>query len=340
MLRQVSTVIILLLAALGHLAEATAAEPKAGGGVQITNSIGMKLTLIPSGEFMMGSKESGEAVAAFFEKYYKDAVLDPSLFWSEHAYHRVRITKPFYMGTYHVTRGQFSQFMRNTSYVTRADNDAITDDIPSRPRDPRKGKTWLHPGFEQTDDHPVVCICYVDALAFCNWLSDKEGKDYRLPTEAQWEYSCRAGTTTRYYNGDDPDKLAEIGNIADAAYKKKFKDSWGSDTNDGYVYTCLMGKFKPNAFGLYDMHGNAWQWCSDYYDANYYSNSPIDDPVCKTSPNLSLNPAFHLHVLRGGGWDSAPDYARSACRRRGQPFGWSGDSGFRVVRILAAGEAP
>ena len=94
----------------------------------------------------------------------------------------------------------------------------------------------------------------------------KEGKTYRLPTEAEWEYACRAGTTTRYYSGDDPETLAKVGNVADAAFKAKFPDwRYTIKASDGYVFTAPVGKFKPNAFGLYDMHGNAWQWCSDWY---------------------------------------------------------------------------
>ena len=107
----------------------------------------------------------------------------------------------------------------------------------------------------------MVNVSWNDAVAFCKWLSQKEGKTYRLPTEAQWEYACRAGTTTRYYSGDDPETLAKVANVADATFKAKFPD-WKSTikASDGYVFTAPVGQFKPNAFGLYDMHGNAWQW--------------------------------------------------------------------------------
>ena len=134
--------------------------------------------------------------------------------------------------------------------------------------------SWRNTGFEQTDEHPVVNVSWNDAVAFCKWLSKKEGKTYRLPTEAEWEYACRAGTTTRYYSGDDPETLAKVGNVADAALKAKFPDwKYTIKASDGYVFTAPVGKFKPNAFGLYDMHGNAWQWCADWYGEEYYCAS-------------------------------------------------------------------
>ena len=140
--------------------------------------------------------------------------------------------------------------------------------------------SWRNVGFEQTDDHPVVCVSWNDAVTFCKWLSKKESKSYRLPTEAEWEYSCRAGTTTRYYSGDDPETLAKVGNVRDAAFEAKYP--WYKGTtkaSDGYVFTAPVGRFKPNAFGLYDLHGNAWQWCSDWYGEEYYAKSAVDDPT-------------------------------------------------------------
>ncbi len=108
-----------------------------------------------------------------------------------------------------------------------------------------------------------MTVNWDDAVAFCEWLSKKEGKTYRLPTEAEWEYACRAGTATRYYSGDDPETLATVANVADATFKVNFADEayYGLRASDGYTYTAPVGRFKPNAFGLYDMHGNVWQWC-------------------------------------------------------------------------------
>ena len=171
----------------------------------------------------------------------------------------------------------------------------------------------------------MVNVSWNDAVAFCKWLSRKEGKTYRLPTEAEWEYACRAGTTTRYYSGDDPETLAKVGNVADATAKAKFPD-WKCTikASDGYVFTAPVGSFKPNAFGLYDMHGNAWQWCSDWYGEDYYAKSPTDDP---TGPDSGDD-----RVLRGGSWDGRPDFTRSADRDQEPPNYRGNIAGFRVAR--------
>ena len=174
-----------------------------GGGVK------MELVLIPAGEFKMGSAESAEDTAAFFNKTYAEDFLKADFFKDEHPQHRVRITKPFYLGTYHVTRGQFRQFVADAGYKT----DAEKGEKPGAwGWDPDKKVfgfsekySWRNAGFEQTDEHPVVNVSWNDAVEFCKWLSKKESKTYRLPTEAEWEYACRAGTTTRYYSGDDPE---------------------------------------------------------------------------------------------------------------------------------------
>ena len=331
MFRQVWTVALVALTALGSLTVATAQESKeAGGKKQITNSIGMKLVLIPAGEFMMGSGESAEDTAAFFNKTYGEDFLKADFFKDEHPQHRVRITKPFYLGTYHVTRGQFRQFVADTGYKTDAEKGEKPGACGWNPDKKEFGfnekYSWRNAGFEQTDEHPVVNVSWNDAVAFCKWLSRKEGKTYRLPTEAEWEYACRAGTTTRYYSGDDPETLAKVGNVADATVKAKFPDwKYTIKASDGYVFTAPVGQFKPNAFGLYDMHGNAWQWCSDWYGADYYATSPADDP---TGPDSG-----DVRVLRGGSWDSGPNDSRSAARYAELRRTTGHDvTGFRVAR--------
>ena len=291
--------------------KATAAEPTPAPTKQITNSIGMKLTLVPSGEFMMGSKQSAEETAAFFNKTYGGKSLDAYLFLKEHPQHRVRITKPFYLGTYHVTRGQFRQFVADTGYKTAAETGERPGAFGWDPD--KKGfgfnakYSWRNAGFEQTDEHPVVNVSWNDAAAFCEWLSRKERKTYRLPTEAEWEYACRAGTTTRYYSGDDPETLAKVANVADATFKARFPNSeYAMKASDGYVFTAPVGSFAPNVFGLHDMHGNTWQWCSDWF--GYYSPCPANDP---TGPGKG-----DRHVLRGGAWCNDPHSSRSASRTR------------------------
>jgi formylglycine-generating enzyme required for sulfatase activity len=330
MFRQMWTVALAALTGLGSLTPATGQESKdAGGTKQITNSIGMKLVLIPAGEFKMGSGESAEDTAAFFNKPYGKHLVQADWFKDEHPQHRVRITKPFYLGTYHVTRGQFRQFVADTSYKTDAEKGEKPGGYGWNPDkkafDFNEKYSWRNAGFEQSDEHPVVMVSWNDAVAFCEWLSRKEGKTYRLPTEAEWEYACRAGTTTRYYSGDDPETLAKVGNVADATAKAKFPDwTWTITASDGYVFTAPVGKFKPNAYGLYDMHGNAWQWCADRYGAEYYAKSPIDDP---TGPDSGDD-----RVLRGGSWFRGPDDTRSAKRDGSTPGDRVTSAGFRVAR--------
>ena len=308
-------------------------EPPKKLSVDLGSGVKMEMVLIPSGEFKMGSGESAEDTAAFFNKTYGEGalkgVLNAKFFKDEHPQHRVRITKPFYLGTYHVTRGQFRQFVKDSGYKTDAEkgeNPGAYGWAPDKKEFAFNAKyCWQNAGFEQTDEHPVANLSWNDAVEYCKWLSKKEGKTYRLPTEAEWEYACRAGTTTRYYSGDDPETLAKVGNVVNATAQEKFPDwTWTIKASDGYVFTAPVGKFKPNSFGLYDMHGNAWQWCADWYGAEYYAKSPIDDPA---GPDFG-----NVHVLRGGSWCRWPLSSRSATRCRYSPDFRYGYAGFRVAR--------
>jgi formylglycine-generating enzyme len=299
-----------------------------GGGVK------MKMVLIPAGEFMMGNGESAKKATAFSSKISGNK--EKIYFTDEYPQHHVYITKPFYLGIYTVTRGQFRQFVKDTGYKTDAEKNeerkkaAASSPDPKHEGDMYNPKcSWRNAGFEQTDEHPVVDVDWDDAEAFCKWLSRKEGKTYRLPTEAEWEYACRAGTTTRYYSGDNPESLAKVGNVADAAFKAKYSYMAAIKANDGYVFTSPVGKFKPNAFGLYDMHGNVYQMCADWYSAKYYAESPAYDPTGPDGPG----PA-NTHVLRGSCWTFGPITARSANRYWGSlGFNcWAGWTGFRVAR--------
>jgi formylglycine-generating enzyme required for sulfatase activity len=158
-----------------------------GGPVEINNSIGIKLALIPPGQFLMGSPD-GEASG--------ETNIEPP--------HEVVITKPFYMGVHDVTVGQFKAFVKVKNYQTEAElGDGARRFFPNGGWKIDPNANWQNPGFEQTDEHPVVCVSWNDARAFCEWLSAKEGKHYALPTEAQWEYGCRAGSQTKFYFGDD-----------------------------------------------------------------------------------------------------------------------------------------
>jgi formylglycine-generating enzyme required for sulfatase activity/serine/threonine protein kinase len=274
-----------------------------------TNSIGMKLVLIPAGEFLMGSPES-----------------DPSAESPEKPQHRVWITRPFNLGVTEVTRGQFRRFVDDAGYQTEAEKDGKGGfgwNEETNRFDQNARYTWRTPGFDQTDEHPVVSVSWNDAVAFAQWLSRKEGKSYRLPTEAEWEYACRAGTTTRFSNGDNEADLVAVGNVADGTAKEKHPDWTGAiAARDGYVYTAPVGRFQANAFGLYDMHGNVWEWCSDGYAADYYQRSPANDP----SGDFGAAP-----VIRGGSWFREPLVSRSASRLRFRLGARYGHIGFRVA---------
>jgi formylglycine-generating enzyme required for sulfatase activity len=174
----------------------------------------------------------------------------------------------------------------------------------------------------KSDDHPVVNVSWNDARAFCAWLSAKEGKTYRLPTEAEWEYAARAGTKTRYHTGDADASVEGYANVADARAKKVFPDWTTVAFDDGYVFTAPVGQFKANGFGLHDMIGNAWEWCEDGYDAKAYQRGACKDPVVVGGA---------LRVLRGGSWFRGLSDCRSAQRLRFGPATQSSFLGFRVA---------
>jgi len=285
-------------------------------------SLDLDLVLIPAGRFAMGSPETADQLLKAFPYAKKE------WFMGERPVHRVTISRPFYLGKYEVTKGQFKKFVEETGYKTDAERDGqggggYTGD-KDKPFAQRPTFTWRDWAVEEGDTSPVVNVSHNDALAFCEWLSRKEGEEYRLPTEAEWEYACRAGTTERYYNGDDPEGLTNIGNVADATAKEKFPAWTTVSSSDGWAFTSSVGQFAANTFGLYDMIGNAWQWCSDWYDDDYYAKSPDRDP---SGPNSGS-----IRVCRGGSWDSYAVLCRAAHRVRVLPERRCNDLGFRLAR--------
>jgi formylglycine-generating enzyme len=316
--RKLLLVLLLILIAFG---QTWAVAPR-----ETTNSIEMKLMLIPAGEFQMGNHKSAEELFDAFKNFTAEK-FGPEAFKAEYPLHRVRITKPFFLGTHQVTRGQFRKFVQDTGYRTDAEKPGNVGEG----YDPATGKfenkasyNWDNVGFDQTDEHPVVNVSWNDATAFCKWLSQKEGKAYRLPTEAEWEYACRAGTTTHYWFGDDPEKLTEYANGPDAAYKAKFPDKTGTlRGNDGYVFTSPVGRYRPNPLGLYGLHGNVWEWCADWGRHDYYGVSPLEDPA---GPETG-----EARVLRGGCWRDSLWEARSSARHAFPPTFHMLCVGFRVA---------
>ena len=295
----------------------------------VVNSIGMKLVEIPAGEFMMGTH-------ALRSELFRDfPFAQKQLFEGEFPAHRVRITKPFLMGQHEVTLAQFQTFREAANYQIDAETDGkpssgYLDGINLTQSD--KFRPWEPVSWKAEPDHPVVFVSWNDATAFCKWLSEKEQATYRLPTEAEWEYACRAGSKSRYSFGDEPEDLVQYGNVFDfdriaALYPqlkgKNLKTSYPAG-RDGYVWTAPIGSFKPNAFGLYDMHGNAWEWCSDWYVENYYKGSPVDDPK---GPAQGA-----VRAMRGGGFDNVAAQQRNAIRAGADPSTRGAVSGFRIVR--------
>ena len=302
--------ILLLIATL-------ASKLSLAGGVpprSVLNSVGMRLSLIPAGKYLMGSPpaERGRLV-------------------NEGPLHQVHISKPFYLGTYEVSVGEFKRFVESTGYLTEAERDAAGGfgiDFQTGAVQQKSKINWRNPGFpnfHQTDRHPVILISWKDAEAFCRWLSMKEHRIYRLPTEAEWEYAARAGSRTAYWTGESPETLRGAANIGDAALKRAMPAvKWTADWDDGQPFTAPAGTYRPNAFGLYDMIGNAWEWCSDWHDSAYYRHSPSLDP---RGPKAGA-----FHVIRGGGWFNGATQGRSAQRIYFDPtFRYCLLSGFRVV---------
>jgi sulfatase modifying factor 1 len=292
--------------------------------VEQTNTFGMKLRLIPPGEFIMGAKPDARFLAPSATWYFARWVLDRRQ--GEEPEHTVHITRPIFWSVHEVTVEQFSAFIKETSYRTEAEQSeqggfGWADGSWQR----KPTLNWKNPGFPQTPNHPVGNISWHDAVAFCEWLSKQEGQTYRLPTEAEWEYACRAGTTSPFSSGSEAASLEGCANVADKALRAASEETtWATNWDDGFAFTAPVGSFRANPWGLYDMHGNVPVWCSDFYDATYYASSPTNDPA---GPTKGDN-----HVFRGGAWDSWVGFVRSSDRYGSHsPTLRTTWAGFRVI---------
>lgn len=251
--------------------------------------------------------------------------------------HKVNV-RSFAMGKFEVTVGQFAIFVKEKSLLNN-----LVGHI-------REEKSPIE--FHQEDTHPVVNVTWNEVKDYTIWLSKKTGKTYRLPSEAEWEYAARAGTTTSYYWGDNPDDACAYANVLDLTAKTQIPSAsnWKGfpKCSDGYAYTAPVGSFKPNAFGLYDMLGNAEEWVADCNHKSAglnnltlqsetrdifkafvdYNGAPSDGSVWEGGNCDS-------HMVRGGSWRYFPTFARSAARSWGEQ-NYRGDParGFRVARTL------
>jgi formylglycine-generating enzyme required for sulfatase activity len=284
-----------------------------GIDVETTNSIGMKLRLIPPAQYRMGSTK--EQIA----KLKKEATEAKEDSWQdtiegEGPVHNVRLRQPYYMGVYEVTMAQFRRFVEAKSYKTEAERNGKGGMIPTgtgeTKRDPKA--TWRNPyNFAVKDDFPVLQISWNDAQEFCRWLSEKESRTYRLPTEAEWEFACRAGSTGLYSFGDHPLEQDHHAVFDQAAPRS-------------------VGSKKPNQFGLFDMEGNAWEWCADWLGS--YSDAAKPNPV-----GFTTNPRGPLkgtaRAVRGGDYLHLSWVSRPAVRVLLSPSDSNAGTGFRVVIV-------
>jgi formylglycine-generating enzyme required for sulfatase activity len=283
-------------------ATSTATAPR------FTNSLGMTMVRIEPGEFLMGTSNAQVdwLVDPLFGRKRED-------YADEQPQHPVKITRPFYLAAHEVTVGQFRRFVEASGYETEAESSGegsyrfVGNALKKDPK-----INWRNPGFPQVDDYPVVCVSYNDAVALIEWLNAREkgqARTYRLPTEAEWEYACRAGGKGVYGAGDD---RASLGRVA-----------WFYENSGGATHP--VGQKEKNAFGLYDMLGNASEWCDDWYDPQFYQSSSQEDPHNRARTGR--------RDIRGAAWIDGSRHVRAAYRRHDVPSARISDLGFRCAEV-------
>lgn len=262
-----------------------------------------EMVVIPAAEFLMGSpaNEPGRAAA-------------------ESPQHRVRIPRPLAVSKYEVMVKEYEAFAEATGGVADGSGCHVWTAYGHRFENDR---SFRSPSFSQLPNHPVVCVSWQAASTYANWLTTRTGKKYRLLSEAEWEYAARAGSSTRYFFGDDEAKLCDYGNGAD----RTSAFLWGNHLcSDGAgVQTTAVGKYRPNGFGLYDTSGNAWEWVEDCMQSSY--------DAAPTDGRPWMNGDCKQRGIRGGSWDSGSEGLRSATRGS-YPLQPKDNIGFRVAREI------
>ena len=260
--------------------------------------------VVPAGEYTMGSPDTEAGRAA-----------------NESPRHRVRIGYSFAVGKYPGTKGEFARFVADTGF--HPGDSCFNFELGDQPR---PGRDFQKTGIDQTLDEPAVCMNEVNAQAYVNWLSRKTGHRYRLLSESEYEYAARAGAMTPFWWGDDANAACAYANGADLATKALMPTRPAASCRDGFATFAPVGSFKPNAFGLYDMAGNAWSIVADCWNPTY-ERAPADG-----APNLS-GPCAR-RGLRGGPWLQNATTFRSALRGSYDVGGHFIGHGFRVARTL------
>lgn len=286
-----------------------------------TNDLGMTFVLVPPGTFLMGSPadEPGHGSGGYDETR-----------------HTVTLTRPFYLARCETTVAQFRKFVEAAQYRTDVEKKGGGNaHDPKAEWKHRAGVTWQKPGFagpyEPADEHPVVQVSHNDSRAFCRWLGERKpvaGLAFQLPSEAQWEWACRAGSGARYAWGPDEDTSGKVANVGDRSLKR-VQPEWPRTImamDDGHAFLAPVGSYQPNAFGLYDLLGNVWEFCGSRYGP--YPREAATDP-CPADPKRGF-------AVRGGGWSNIAGDVRCASRNADPPdFGHS-NLGFRVAAEIPA----
>ena len=314
MLRAGLALVLLALAPLCAPTAAHAGENARAGRVFKDCRDCPEMVVVPPGEFRMG-REGGET-----DRY-------------EGPEHMVRIPRAFAAGRFELTNGQYRDFVRATGHPTAGTgcNAFFGNSVKAL-----EGTSWADPGYGRPirDDEPVVCIRWSDAQAYVNWLAGRTGKKYRLLTEAEWEYAARAGASAVYYWGNNPDNGCEYANLYDRTSRRALDFGWSfAECEDGYAELAPVARLQPNAFGLHDMIGNAWEWLADCYRETY-EHVPRDGSAEPAAADCTL------WSVRGGGWMTRPSRSRITFRGRDPNDARYSYFGFRVARDLARGEIP
>lgn len=294
---------------------------------EVTGKDSAPMVLVPAGSFLMGSTndEVDRAIKDCIKELEKDQQTCEGWYKPELPQHKVQMDA-FYLDKCEVTNRLFQQFAQQTGHQTTAEREGSAwAFVEGKGWEAVKGASWRKPEAGATvfdsgrSEHPVVTVSWDDAQAYCR----AAGK--RLPTEAEFEYATRAGTTTRYWWGDGNPSGRRVENIADESAKHLLKTIM-KGYGDGSVRTALVGSYEANPWGLHDISGNVREWTADWFDDNYYGKSPERNP--------KGHPSGQYRVLRGGSWSIDPGSVRSAGRARRAPTSRSGTIGFRCAQDL------